>query len=81
MTELGPVFEKVASSKWLMDEPSKYRAGVTRSGISPLFAATPKGPDHTNFEVRAVPSSIDGEGRSARRLLSSTSAYASNGVG
>ena len=76
-----PAFENVASSKWLTEEPSSYFLGVYSSGFTPPFAATPSGPDQTNFEVSASPSSREGEGRSESLRPSPVCAYASYGVG
>ena len=64
MIRLRSDFEYVASSRWLTDEPSSYLSGVYNRGLVPPFAAIPREPDQTNVDVSALPSSIDGVGKS-----------------
>ena len=66
-----PVFAKVSSSKWLTEEPASYVAGVNRSGLTPLLALIPSGPDQTNLLVNAFANSTERDGKSAKRFPSS----------
>ena len=64
-----------------MEDPPSYVLGVYKTGFTPPLAAIPKGPDQTRVDRRALPSSSDGDGRSANRLPSGVCVYALNGVG